>query len=71
MREHRNSITCTVATANGFAMPYRARPVPPLHKIPAPKDADREVDTDLDKAALRESLAIRLGELAEKPGAKS
>ena len=67
MREHRNSITCTVATANGFAMPYRARPVPPLQKIPAPKN----VDTDLDKAWLRESLVIRLRELAEKPDAKS
>ena len=42
MREHRNVITCTVATANGFAMPYRARPVPPLEKIPAPKNTKRE-----------------------------
>jgi hypothetical protein len=67
MREHRNSITCTAATANGFAMPYRARPVPPLQKIPAPKN----VDADLDKAALLESLVIRLRELAEKPDAKS
>jgi hypothetical protein len=24
MREQENSITCTVATANGFAMPYRS-----------------------------------------------
>jgi hypothetical protein len=71
MREHRNSITCTVATANGFAMPYRARPVPPLQKIPAPKNVDADLDTDLDKAALRESLVIRLRELAEKPDAKS
>lgn len=71
MREHRNSITCAVATANGFAMPYRARPVPPLQKIPAPKTVDADLDTDLDKAALRESLVIRLRELAEKPDAKS
>jgi len=71
MREHRNSISCTVATANGFAMPYRARPVPPLQKIPAPKNVYADLDTDLDKAALRESLAIRLRELAEKPDAKS
>ena len=71
MREHRNSITCAVATANGFAMPYRARPVPPLQKIPAPKNVDAGLDTDLDKAALRESLVIRLRELAEKPDAKS
>jgi len=70
MREHRNSISCTVATANGFAMPYRARPVPPLQKIPAPKNV-ADLDTDLDKAALRESLAIRFRELAEKPDAKS
>ncbi|HEX2447742.1 MAG TPA: hypothetical protein VHK26_06100 [Methyloceanibacter sp.] len=27
MREQRGYITCAVATANGFAMPYRARPV--------------------------------------------
>jgi hypothetical protein len=71
MREHRNSITCTVATANGFAMPHRARPVQPLQKIPAPKNVDAHLDTDLDKAALRESLLIRLRELAEKPDAKS
>jgi hypothetical protein len=25
MREHRHVITCAVATANGFAMPYRTR----------------------------------------------
>jgi hypothetical protein len=67
MREHRNSITCTVAIAHGFAMPYPARPVPPLQKIPAPKS----VDADLDKAALCELLVIRLRELAEKPDAKS
>jgi hypothetical protein len=48
-------------------MPYRARPVPPLQKIPAPKS----VDADLDKAALCELLVIRLRELAEKPDAKS
>jgi hypothetical protein len=42
MREHRNVITCTVATANGFAMPYRARPVPPLEKIPAPQNTKKE-----------------------------
>jgi hypothetical protein len=71
MREHRNVITCTVATANGFAMPYRARPVPPLQKIPAPKNVEADVDTDLDRAAMRESLATRLRELAEKPGPKS
>lgn len=71
MREHRNSITCTVAIAHGFAMPYRARPVPPLQKIPAPKSVDADLDTDLDKAALCESLVIRLRELAEKPDAKS
>jgi hypothetical protein len=30
MREHRDVITCAVATANGFAMPYRTRqPVEP------------------------------------------
>jgi hypothetical protein len=42
MREHRNIITCTVATANGFAMPYRARPVPPLEKIPTPRNTKKE-----------------------------
>jgi hypothetical protein len=41
-----------------------------LQKIPAPKNV-ADLDTDLDKAALRESLAIRLRELAEKPDAKS
>ena len=71
MREHRNSITCTVATANGFATPYRPRPVPPLQKIPTPKNVGADLDTDLDNAALRGSLAIRLRELAEKPDAKS
>ncbi len=25
MREHRHVVTCAVATANGFAMPYRTR----------------------------------------------
>jgi hypothetical protein len=71
MREHRNSITCAVATANGFAMPYRARPVPPLEKIPAPKNVNADLDTDLDRAALRESLAMRLRELTERPDSKS
>jgi hypothetical protein len=42
MREYRNIITCTVATANGFAMPYRARPVPPLEKIPTPRNTKKE-----------------------------
>jgi len=38
---------------------------------PSDFNVDADLDTDLGKAALRESLAIRLRELAEKPDAKS
>jgi hypothetical protein len=61
MREHRGYINCAVA---GFAMPYRARLV-------VPQDKPESAVTDLDAAAMRESLAIRLRALAEKPSAKS
>jgi hypothetical protein len=64
MRDHRGYINCAVATANGFAMPYRARLV-------VPQDKPESAVTDLDAAAMRESLAIRLRALAEKPSAKS
>jgi len=63
MREHRGYITCAVATANGFAMPYRAKLV--VHQD-GPESVVRDVDT-----VLRESLAIRLRALAEKPSAKT
>ncbi len=58
MREHRNSITCAVATANGFAMPYRARAVQPLEKISAPKKAKKapgrgQVRASTGEAAVR------------------
>jgi hypothetical protein len=45
-------------------MPYRARLV-------VPQDKPESAVTDLDAAAMRESLAIRLRALAEKPSAKS
>jgi hypothetical protein len=64
MREHQGYITCAVATANGFAMPYRA-------KLVVHQDKPEPAVRDLDAAALRESLAIRLRALAEKPSAKS
>ena len=35
MREHRDVITCAVATANGFAMPYRTR------QAVEPEESDR------------------------------
>jgi hypothetical protein len=64
MREQRGYITCAVATANGFAMPYRAKRV--VHQD-TPESGVRDLDAD----ALRESLAARLRALAEKPTAKS
>ena len=38
MREQRNYIVCSVATANGFAMPYRARPVKAIDESVAAED---------------------------------
>ena len=38
MREQRNYIVCSVATANGFAMPYRARPVTAIDENVAAED---------------------------------
>jgi len=38
MREQRNYIVCSVATANGFAMPYRAKPVTVIDDIAADDD---------------------------------
>jgi hypothetical protein len=64
MRERQGYITCAVATANGFAMPYRARLV--VHQDKPESDV-----RDLDAAALRESLVVRLRGLAAKPSAKS
>lgn len=37
MRDDNGYITCAVATANGFAMPYRARPVSQPDDIKPPK----------------------------------
>ena len=67
MREHRNIITCTVATANGFAMPYRARPVPPLEKIPAPKNTKKESS----RAHVNKSHAAEAPAQAARPSARS
>jgi hypothetical protein len=63
MRERQGYNTCAVATANGFAMPYRARLV--VHQDKPESDV-RDLDT-----ALRESLVVRLRGLAAKPSAKS
>ena len=51
MREHRDYITCAVATANGFAMPYRARPAPQA-------DEDESTGKDSASAARRQPLPI-------------
>jgi hypothetical protein len=67
MREHRNVITCTVATANGFAMPYRARPVPPLEKIPAPQNTKKESSL----ARVSKSHAAEAPTKARRHGARS
>jgi hypothetical protein len=64
MRERQGYMTCAVATANGFAMPYRAKVA--VHQNKPESDV-----RDLDAAALRESLVVRLRGLAEKPRAKS
>jgi hypothetical protein len=64
MRERGGYVTCAVATANGFAQPYRA-------KIVIHQDKPEPSMLDLDAAALRESLATRLSGLPEKPDANS
>ena len=64
MRERGGYVRCAVATANGFAQPYRAKIVIHQNK-PEPSNLD------LDSAALRESLATRLSGLPEKPDANS
>jgi hypothetical protein len=64
MRERGGYVTCGVATANGFAQPYRA-------KIIVHQDKPESSVLDLDAAALRESLAARLQDLPEKPDANS
>jgi hypothetical protein len=64
MRERGGYVTCAVATANGFAQPYRARIV--VHQ-----DKPESSALDLDAAALRESLAARLRGLPEKSDANS
>jgi hypothetical protein len=49
MRAHRDVITCAVATANGFAMPYRTRQT----VQPEENDtAERTLITPLRKPAL-------------------
>jgi hypothetical protein len=62
MRERGGYVTCAVATANGFAQPYRAKIL--IHQ-------DKPSMLDLDSAALRESLATHLSGLLEKPDANS
>ena len=64
MRERGGYVTCAVATANGFAQPYRA-------KIVIHQDKPEPSMLDLDSAALLESLATRLSGLPEKPDANS
>ena len=65
MRERGGYVICaSVATANGFAQPYRA-------KIVIHQDKPEPSMLDLDSAALRESLATRLSGLPEKPDANS
>ena len=59
MRQRGGYITCVVATANGFAQPYRA-------KIVVHQDKP-ESGLDFDVAARRESLVARLRGLPEKP----
>jgi hypothetical protein len=54
------AITCAVATANGFAQPYRA-------KIVVHQDKPESSVLDLDAEGLRESVAARLRGLREKP----
>ena len=64
MSERGGCVTCAVATANGFAQPYRA-------KIVIHQDKPEPSMLDLDSPALRESLAARLSGLPEKPDANS
>jgi len=64
MRERGGYVTCAVATANGFAQPYRA-------KIVIHQDKPEPSMLDLDSAALRASLVTRLSGLPEKPDANS
>jgi hypothetical protein len=54
------AITCAVATANGFAQPYRP-------KIVVHQDKPESSVLDLDAEGLRESVAARLRGLREKP----
>jgi hypothetical protein len=63
MRERGGYITCAVATANGFAQPYRT-------KIVVHQDKP-ESGLDFDRAARRESLVARLCGLPEKTDANS
>ena len=62
MRERGGYITCAVATANGFAQPYRA-------KIIVHQDAPQL--SALDAEALRSSLVLRLQGLRKEPDANS
>ena len=64
MRERGGYVTCAVATANGFAQPYRA-------KIVIHQDKPESSVLDLDAAALRASVVARLRGLPEKPDANS
>jgi hypothetical protein len=60
MRERGGYVTMAVATANGFAQPYRA-------KVIVHQDKPESSMLDLDAAALRKSLVYRLRDLPEKP----
>jgi hypothetical protein len=52
MREQRTYITCAVASANGYAMPYRARPVSQPEEKISSKDCVTPIVTQSHAAKL-------------------
>jgi hypothetical protein len=52
MREQRTYISCAVATGNGFAMPYRARPVSQSEEKVSSKDCVTPIVTQSHAAKL-------------------
>lgn len=64
MREQRNYIICAVATANGFAMPYRARPA-------SQADKDERAGKDSATAARGKLRLIHGPRGADRDNAKS
>jgi hypothetical protein len=58
MREHRDVITCAVATANGFAMPYRTRqPVGPADSETAAQGSETPVTRGRSLSGVLRTLA--------------